>query len=190
MTDSDAARIQRAKVDNPESHRTSIPSQTRNPSEIPGVRVFGSAYLAIEEFAALSSRVDGSDSDALQVYLSALLRSNEALVPHFNSPPSIWSPLREVAEQASAVGIGVTMGEGSVPILVGAYIGGLFLVKFVTPIVSEVGNATAAGIGAKIRTAFGVEVSTASSASAEEGVNDPVSPPVEESSGGAEESGG
>jgi hypothetical protein len=129
-------------------------------AEMPGVRVFDSPAPAIEAFASRVSRVSSVDLDsheALRRYLPDLLQSEEALVPRFNSPPSEWAPLKGVLEQASAIGVGVTLGEGSVPTLVGAYIGGLFLVKFVTPIVTEVGNATADGVGARIRRAFGLD---------------------------------
>ncbi|MEU1001368.1 hypothetical protein [Streptomyces tibetensis] len=129
-------------------------------AEMPGVQVFGNPAPAIEAFASRVSRVSSVDLDSDEVlrrYLPDLLQSEEALVPRFNSPPSEWAPLKGVLEQASAIGVGVTLGEGSVPTLVGAYIGGLFLVKFVTPIVTEVGNATADGVGARIRRAFGLD---------------------------------
>lgn len=124
-----------------------------------GLEVFSSPTDAVDAWVSRISWafVDSDNSDALHQFLPGLLRSEEALVPRFNSPPSEWTPLRSALEQASAIGVGVTLSEGSVPALVGAYIGGLFLVKFVTPIATEVGNATADGIGLKIRRAFGVD---------------------------------
>ncbi|MYX36734.1 MULTISPECIES: hypothetical protein [unclassified Streptomyces] len=87
----------------------------------------------------------------------AILNSDEARVPFFNSPPSDWLPLRTVVEQASAMGVGITLGGSSVPMMVGVYAGGLFMVKFITPIVAAAGDATAAGVSAKIRSAFGLQ---------------------------------
>lgn len=113
------------------------------------IRVFESASEAIEFFVSLNSDVHGGLSSDGRHLLVDLLYSGESLVPSFHSPPSAWMPLRNVAEQASAIGIGVTWGGGGIPALLGAYIGGLFLVKFVTPIVAEAGNATAAGVGTK-----------------------------------------
>ncbi|MFG2650953.1 hypothetical protein [Streptomyces sp. NPDC048436] len=132
----------------------SVPKQT-NPRGY-GNRVFYSAHDAIMVFSSLASRAGGDYIPMIHRFLPDLLLSDEAVVPHFNSPPSQWVPLRGVAEQASAIGLGVTAGGDGLPVLVGAYLGGLFLVKFIGPIVTEAGNATAAGVGAKIRTAFGV----------------------------------
>ncbi|WP_159047749.1 hypothetical protein [Streptomyces sp. WM6378] len=141
---------------------------------------------AIDLFISLTSDLHGGLSSDRERQLVDLLYSGEALVPSFNSPPSAWVPLRNAAEQASAIGIGVTWGGGNVPVLLGAYIGGIFLVKFVTPIVTEAGNATAAGVGTKIRAAFGVAPSLYPETAAEEDADDSASPP-ETPAGGAQE---
>ncbi|WP_307621215.1 hypothetical protein [Streptomyces sp. V3I7] len=148
--------------------------------------MFKSTSEAIDFFISLTSDLHGSLSSDRERQLVGLLYSSEALVPSFNSPPSVWVPLRNAAEQASAIGIGVTWGGGNIPALLGAYIGGLFLVKFVTPIVSEAGNATAAGVGTKIRSAFGVAPPLSPQTPAEENADDPASPP-ETPAGGAQE---
>lgn len=147
LTDLEASKVQRMRVQD-------YTERQYWPVDPDRIEFYGSSSQAFETFTELTASVE-RDED-LREYLPQLLRSSEALVPHFNSPPSEWSPLRIVAEQASAIGLGVTWGTGSTPALVGAYIGGLFLVKFLTPVVAEAGNATAAGVSAKIRTAFGV----------------------------------
>lgn len=140
------------------------------------VRVFGNTGDAIDFFISLISDLNGGLSSDREHQLVDLLYSGEALVPSFNSPPSAWVPLKNAAEQASAIGIGVTWGGGDIPALLGAYIGGLFLVKFVTPVVAEAGSATAAGVGTKIRAAFGVAPSPSLQTSAEgDDAGDPAS---------------
>ncbi|MFE1839239.1 hypothetical protein [Streptomyces sviceus] len=156
LTDEQAAMIQRRRKPANESSERAITRTLKQPT------VYHSSTAAIREFAYWVSLLAGEpqgimDDKPLYRYVPDLLRSDEALVPHFNSPPSAWAPLRVVAEQASAIGLGVTVTNVGVPTMVGAYIGGLFLVKFVAPVVSEAGHATAAGVGARIRAAFGVE---------------------------------
>jgi hypothetical protein len=147
LTDEEAARIQRKRV-TADSRRTTL-------SDFASTRFYANSAVGILAFASLAEYM--TQSPRLKAYLSDLLLSDEAIVPQFNSPPSAWVPLRTAAEQASAIGLGVTAGGGGGLAMVGAYIGGIFLVKFVTPIVAEAGNATAAGVSAKIRTAFGVQ---------------------------------
>ncbi|MEU7340553.1 hypothetical protein [Streptomyces sp. NPDC007074] len=128
-----------------------------NPHSPRGLQVFSNEGSAISEWSYLSGiYITTPNPLGISNVIASVANSGEALVPHFNSPPSEWTPLRVAAEQASAIGIGVSWGGGSVPALIGSYVGGLFIVKFVSPIVTEAGNATADGVGAKIRAALGV----------------------------------
>lgn len=181
----EAERIQQARVS---AGVVPFPRESAS-TDRHNIRVFQSTSQAIQFFISLTSDVHGGLSPERESQLVDLLYSGEALVPSFNSPPSAWLPLRGVAEQASAIGLGVTWGGGSVPTLLGAYIGGLFLVKFIAPIVTEAGNATAAGVGTKIRTAFGVAPSPTPQAPPEESAVEPTSPP-ETPSGGVDERSG
>ncbi|WP_329349417.1 hypothetical protein OG226_17565 [Streptomyces sp. NBC_01261] len=185
LSHAEAGKIQRARIA-PNAARFPFPRESAT-SVQNSIRVFESASEAIEFFVSLNSDVHGGLSSDGRHLLVDLLYSGESLVPSFHSPPSAWMPLRNVAEQASAIGIGVTWGGGGIPALLGAYIGGLFLVKFVTPIVAEAGNATAAGVGTKIRAAFGVAPSQFPQASAEENTSDSASRP-ERSTDEAQES--
>lgn len=175
LSHAEAEEIQHARVTS-EVGRLPFPRESAT-SVQSSVRVFGSTSEAIDFFISLTSGHHGGLSVDQERQLLDLLYSGEALVPSFNSPASAWVPLRSAAEQASAIGIGVTWGGGNIPALLGAYIGGLFLVKFVTPIVSEAGNATAAGVGTKIRAAFGVAPPPSPQTPADENTNDPASPP-------------
>ncbi|MFF9284859.1 hypothetical protein [Streptomyces griseosporeus] len=142
LSDAEAQRIQRLK------NRVGM-----------GRAVYSDPLMAFRVFAhhlATAASDHRTYSNSIRMDMPSILSSDEALVPRFNSPPSEWAPLRTVAEQASAIGIGVTWGHDSGIALAGAYVGGLFLVKFVGPVITEAGNATAAVVGAKIRTAFGL----------------------------------
>ncbi|MFK0026209.1 hypothetical protein [Streptomyces sp. NPDC090798] len=167
LTDQEAADIQRRRITADE-----LPGYLSTHSRA-GTEVFGLPRVAFMQFAEGVEESWGRGGLAHPV--ENLLKSEEALVPRFNSPPSAWLPLKTVAEQASAIGLGITWGGASGPTMVGAYIGGLFLVKFITPIVSEAGNATAAGVSTKIRAAFGIEDSRNAQAfgASEEGTSSP-----------------
>lgn len=150
LTDSEAARIQRRRV-----ARTG-PISSPTLSDFVATRYYAFPAVGMYAFASLAESAAQLEGVNLREYLLELLFSDEAVVPHFNSPPSTWAPVRVVAEQASAIGLGVTWGSSG-PAMVGAYLGGIFLVKFLTPVVAEAGNATAAGVSAKIRAAFGID---------------------------------
>ncbi|WP_369271122.1 hypothetical protein AB5J55_14755 [Streptomyces sp. R11] len=187
LSHAEAEKIQRARIA-ADAGRLPFPRESATSIQN-SVRVFESTSEAIDFFISLTSDVHGGLSSDRERQLVDLLYSGEALVPSFNSPPSAWVPLRNAAEQASAIGIGVTWGGSSIPALLGAYIGGIFLVKFVTPVVAEAGNATAAGVGTKIRAAFGVAPSLSPQTPAEESASDPASPPETPTSGAQEGSG-
>ncbi|MFF3654891.1 hypothetical protein [Streptomyces olivochromogenes] len=167
LTDQEAADIQQRRItaDGLAGYLSTHPRA--------GTEVFGLPRVAFMQFAEGVEESWGRGG--LAQHVESLLTSEEALVPRFNSPPSAWLPLKTVAEQASAIGLGITWGGASGPTMVGAYVGGLFLVKFITPIVSEAGNATAAGVSAKIRAAFGIEDSRNAQAfdASEEGTDSP-----------------
>ncbi|MFF5435124.1 hypothetical protein ACFY5K_34560 [Streptomyces griseofuscus] len=149
LTDGEKAEIQRRRVT-----PSSLPATIE---DFEATRFYANPAVAMYVFASLTANAAQLEGVNLREYLLPLLFSDEAVVPHFNSPPSAWSPLRAVVEQASAIGLGVTWDANSVPTMVGAYLGGIVLVKFLTPIVAEAGNATAAGVSAKIRAAFGID---------------------------------
>lgn len=157
LTDDQAAKIQQIRRREEAASGHSPEPLSSRIEDSSGSLIFGDARQAIEAFSMLVKSGDFFELVEARDYLPPLLWGEEALVPRFGSPPSTWDPLRIVAEQASAIGLGVTWGgSGGGPTLVGAYLGGLFLVKFVAPIVTEAGSATAAGVGAKIRSAFGI----------------------------------
>jgi hypothetical protein len=150
LSDSDAARVRTLTYNREQVWAADSQSFTQ---------YFPNDY---EAFAAFVEQVHGQTSEDtgvdLRIFLLHLLLSDETVVPQFGSPPSAWFPLRAIAEQSSAIGVTVAWGmSGKGVSLVGAYLGGLFLVKFVTPIVSEAGKATAAGVAAKIRAAFRID---------------------------------
>ncbi|MEU4092005.1 hypothetical protein [Streptomyces sp. NPDC026673] len=156
LTRSDISFFQALRDDDAPYHDVRLPDGET-------LRVSYAAGHAIGEFVRQIQHAEYGELGAPSFRaLRDLLYSDETRVPMFNSPPSDWLPLRTVLEQASAIGVGVTFGgPQGVVAMVGAYVGGIFLVKFFTPIVAAAGDATAAAVNAKIRTAFGLEAQTA-----------------------------
>lgn len=110
-----------------------------------------SSWSPLDSFAETCQRVARADARGL----ADILKSSEAVVPVFGSPPYSWTSLESIVAQGAGVASAVATAN-NVPTLLLAYSGGVILVHFVNPIVSAAGQAVAEGIGSKIRIAFGL----------------------------------
>lgn len=154
----------------------------------PEVMFADDADSALRAFSWACSRMASPDQTISQQALERVLRGPEAVVPAFGSPPSEWLSLKSVLEQASSGAIAVTTGgQHGLPGLLIAYGGGLVLLRIVLPIVTEIGQATAEGIGAKIRKSFGLSPASSGPSGGEVGEAaspSEIAPSAPEDSGG------
>ncbi|WP_427166557.1 hypothetical protein ACQF4J_21745 [Streptomyces sp. C1-1] len=109
---------------------------------------------AVQDFCELVT-----EYSAWRAQLQNLLLSEEAAVPEFGSPIRDWKPLSEALQQSPGLGITwgqIEAGQNNLWVLAGWYMGTLFMVKVITPLMTSTGEALAESAGYKIRKALGV----------------------------------
>jgi hypothetical protein len=91
--------------------------------------------------------------------LMELLFSDEVAIPEFGSPVRGWQTFQSALHQTANLGLSYAAYEATghnLWVFAGTYMGRMFMVRFIDPVITEASLAVAEGVGLKIRQRFGV----------------------------------